>query len=59
MKCPYCGRQVAKNRRPYIRRGYFADGSDFVGHRSCFMEMANPEDPRVGHERHDIGVPKA
>ena len=53
-KCPYCGRRVARNRRAYIRRHYFADGSDFIGHRSCFLEMSNPDDPKLGHERHDI-----
>jgi hypothetical protein len=53
-RCPYCGRRIAKNRRPYVRRRYFADGSDFVGHRSCFLEMAHPDDPTVGHARRDI-----
>lgn len=52
--CSYCGRRPPRNRKPFVRAGYFADGSDFVGHRSCFRELSNPEDPRLGHERHDI-----
>lgn len=57
-RCPYCGRKVASNRRPYVRRRYFADGSDFAGHKSCYLEMRYPDDPIVGHRRHDIGVPR-
>jgi hypothetical protein len=53
-KCPYCGRRVASNHKPYVKRGYFANGEDFKGHRSCFLEMTNPEDERFGHLRHDI-----
>ena len=54
--CHYCGRKIAKNRRPYTRRGFYANGQDWIGHRSCFMEMGHPEDSRLGHERHDIKV---
>jgi hypothetical protein len=53
-KCPYCGRKVASNRRPYVRRRYFADGSDFVGHKSCWLEMEYPDHPVYGHRRRDI-----
>jgi hypothetical protein len=52
--CPYCGRRPPRNKRPFVKRGYFADGSDFVGHRSCYLEMRSPEDPTLGHQRHDI-----
>lgn len=54
--CSYCGRRPASNRAPYVRRRYFADGSDFVGHRTCFLEMEHPDDPRHGHARHDIPI---
>jgi hypothetical protein len=58
--CPYCGRKVARNRRPHVGRRFFEhpDGtrSDFIGHRSCFLEMKYPDDPKVGHARHDIPV---
>lgn len=61
-KCPFCGRRVARNRRPYRVRRFFehADGSrsDFVGHKACWLELRYPDDPRVGHARHDIGVPR-
>lgn len=50
-KCVFCGRRPAK---VFVRRGYFHDGSDFVGHRSCWLEMTNPEHERLGHLRHDI-----
>ncbi len=53
--CPYCGRRPASNRRPYVAR-FFADGSDFVGHKACYLELRYPDDPRLGHERHDIPV---
>lgn len=52
-ECPYCGRRPASNRRPYVAK-MFADGSDFVGHKSCYLELMYPDDPRYGHARHDI-----
>jgi hypothetical protein len=54
VKCPYCGRAVARNHRPYVRNRFFNDGSDFVGHRSCYYEMMYPDHPTLGHQRHDI-----
>jgi hypothetical protein len=59
-RCPYCGRRPARNRRPYVGRNFFQhpDGTreDFVGHKACYLELRYPDDPRVGHARHDIPV---
>jgi hypothetical protein len=54
--CHYCGRRPNRNRRLFRRRGFFADGSDFTGHRSCFMEFTNPDHPTLGHARWDVPV---
>jgi hypothetical protein len=35
---------------------FFADGSDFVGHKSCYLELRYPDDPVLGHQRHDIPI---
>lgn len=53
--CDYCGRKIARNRRPYVSKMH-RDGAYFVGHRACYMELRYPDDPRLGHARHDIAV---
>lgn len=52
--CEYCGKRIARNRQAFVKRGFYASGANFVGHKSCFLEMSHPEDSRTGHERHDI-----
>lgn len=46
-QCDYCGRAITKRHRLTKR-----DGQNY--HRACWLELLYPDDPKVGHDRHDI-----
>lgn len=35
MNCNWCGKKVRKGTKPAIMRGYYVNGTDWVGHKAC------------------------
>lgn len=52
-KCHYCGRAIRKNQRPFVKRGFFENGTDYVGHKACYIDMMAPD---YAQSRHDIPI---